>query len=135
MSRPRSRTCARWSRSRPTAKGARPGARTPAGPPAPAAPGDTCPVVSWLQPLTSRSLQESRGGSDRAQRDVLLVAMVTRVVVELALDLPVHIPRGDAVVDDEMLLFRSRRVEEHRFGAEVDPDHVVRVGVRGLGGV
>jgi hypothetical protein len=25
---------------------------------------DICPVVSWLQPLTSRSLQESRGSSN-----------------------------------------------------------------------
>jgi hypothetical protein len=42
------RTWPRWSRSPPTARGARPGARTPWGPPAPAAPGDTCLVWSWL---------------------------------------------------------------------------------------
>src|SRR5918994_1934308 len=47
-SRPRRRTCGRWSRSRP----------------APVALVDTCLVVSWLQPLTRQSLQESRGDSE-----------------------------------------------------------------------
>src|SRR5215217_4287211 len=50
------RTWPRSSRSPPTARDAHPGARTPVGRPARAAPADTSPVWSWLQPLTSRSL-------------------------------------------------------------------------------
>jgi hypothetical protein len=45
------------------ARDARPGPPTPCPPPAPAAPADTSPVWSWLQPLTSRNLQETRGDS------------------------------------------------------------------------
>jgi hypothetical protein len=44
----------------------------------------------------------------RTQRHALLLVVVAHVVVELALDLPVHDDRRDAVVDDEMLLDRSR---------------------------
>jgi len=46
------------------ASGAHPGARTPCARPARAAPAGTSPVWPWLQPLTSRSLQESQGGSE-----------------------------------------------------------------------
>jgi hypothetical protein len=44
----------------------------------------------------------------RTQRHARLLVVVAHVVVELALDLPVHGDRRDAVVDDEMLLDRSR---------------------------
>jgi hypothetical protein len=61
--------------------------------------------------------------------------MVTLVVVEPALDVPVHVDRRDPVVDHEVLLDRSRRVEEHRLGTEVDPELVPRLRRCGLGTV
>src|SRR4029450_4660704 len=61
--------------------------------------------------------------TDRAESHALLLAVVTLVVVAPALDPPVHVHRRDAVLDDQMLLDRPRRVEEHRLGAKMGPQH------------
>ena len=67
------------------------------------------------------AMENSKEIAEIAQGHVLLVAMVSRMVVELAHDLPMHGDRRDAVLDDQVLLFRSRRVEEHRFVTQIDP--------------
>src|SRR6266540_3235663 len=61
------------------------------------------------------------------QPDLPLAQVVASVVV-VALDLPVHVDRGDAVLGDEVLLDRSRRVEEDGFRSDVGPEHIVRLG-------
>jgi hypothetical protein len=68
---------------------------------------------------------DGRQVTDRARPNALLLAMVTLVAV-VALDLPVHVNRRDAVLDDEMLLDRSWRVEVDGLGAQVNPQHIVR---------
>src|SRR4029453_14432278 len=70
--------------------------------------------------------------ADGARPHALLLVMIPLVaVVALALPTPIH--RRDALFADQMLLDRSRRVEEHRLGAEVDPQHIVWLAI--LGGV
>ena len=50
------------------------------------------------------AMENSKEIAEIARGHVLLVAMVSRMVVELAHDLPVHGDRRDAVVDDQVLL-------------------------------